>query len=483
MADRLRRIPSALGALLAVSTLLVLLWACLTPAFQAPDEQRHFSYVESIGARFALPGEKGRPPTSTQLSEGMEAVNADIVAGQRAVKPEWSDGFERRWLATQQRAARDDGGGPSPSSGYPPTAYAWQALGYAAGSGGTLFDELLGARLMSALWLPITVLGTWLLAGEVLGRRRLLQTAATAPAALAPMVAFITASVSPDGMLYAIWALALWLGVRCVKRGVPARDAVAFFALVGLACTIKTVSYALLPVAVFVAVLGVAARRPWRVSRLLRYAAVVAVPLALTLGVWVLAARIGERAAAPSLAQATVSSPGTNWRELLSYVWQYYLPRTPMQSDYRIPPGGYPLLQVWITQGWGAFGWLEIKFSPWVYRVAGLLTAGIGLGAAVALVRARRVVDARVAGFVGLAFLSLLAGLHWTDYHELERGSIGFMQARYMFPVIGILGLAVAGAVSLVPAAWRAAATGAVVAGLLVFHVFALGLVIERFYA
>jgi hypothetical protein len=164
-------------------------------------------------------------------------------------------------------------------------------------------------------------------------------------------------------------------------------------------------------------------------------------------------------------------------------VWQYYLPQLPFQSDYRIPPGGYPLLQVWITQGWAAFGWLEIKFSPWVYRVLGVLTVGVGLAAVTALVRARRLVDWRVAGFLALAFVALLGGLHWTDYHELEKGSGGFMQARYVFPAIGIFGLAVAGAVSLAPARWRGAATAVFVAGMFGFHLLALGLVLERFYA
>ena len=483
MLERLRRIPAGLGALLAVSTLLTLLWACLTPAFQAPDEQRHFEYVESLGTRLALPGDPDRAVMSTQLAGGIKGVNSDIVASQLKVRPEWSDGVERQWEAIDERAARDDGGGPSPASSYPPTAYAWQALGYAAGSGGTLFDELLGARLMSALWLPVTVLGTWLLAGEVFGRRRLLQTAAAALPALLPMVAFITASVSPDGMLYAIWALALWMGVRCVRRGVPVRDAIAFFALVGIACTIKSASYALLPPAAFVAGLGLWARRPWHIGRLARYAAAVAVPLLLTFGTWVVIARVGDRPAAQQFTQTTSPTAGTNLRELISYTWQYYLPRLPGQNQYRIPPGGYPLLHVWITQAWGAFGWLEVKFAPWVYKLLAFITVGIGAAAAAALVRARRRIDLRVAAFLVLAFVALVLGLHWTDYHELEKGSIGFMQGRYLFPVIGLFGLGVAGAVSLAPARRQAAATGAFVAGLFVFHLLALGLVIERFYA
>jgi 4-amino-4-deoxy-L-arabinose transferase-like glycosyltransferase len=479
------RPPPALGALMAVSALLAVVWACVVPAFQAPDEQSHFAYVQSLGERHALPGGADRPPFSTQMLQGIEAVNSDQVAAQREVDPEWSDEVERQWFATQGRASRDDGGGANPASSYPPTAYAWEAIGYEAASSGTLFDQLLGARLMSALWIPVTVLATWLLAGEILGRSRPLQTAAAAVPALLPMFTFIGSSVSPDGMMYALWTLALWLGVCCVKRGVLLRDGAAFFAVVGLACTVKTTSYALLPAALLVAVLGLLARRPWRITGLLSLAAAVVVPLALTLGAWVVGARAGDRAVAAQITESSagVSTAGTNWRELLSYVWQYYLPRLPFQQRYAIPQGGYPLLQVWMTQAWGAFGWLEVKFPSWVYRVLGLLTVGVFAAGVAALVRARRRIDWRVLAFLVLVFLALLAGLHWTDYHQLESGTTGFMQGRYMFPVIGIFGLALGCAASLLPEQRRAGAVGAAIGALLVFHLFSLGLVIDRFYA
>ena len=485
MVDRLRRIPPGLGALLAVSALLAGTWACVTPAFQAPDEQRHYTYTQSLAERFALPGDPDKPPFSTQITEGMAAMNADQVAGQRTVKPEWSPNADRAWAATQAAAARDDGGGPSPASTYPPASYAWEAIGYEAASSGSLFDQLLGARLMSAFWLPFTVLGTWLLAGELFGRRRLLQTVAASVPALAPMVVFISGSVSPDGMLYAVWSFALWLGVRAIKRGVPVKDGAAFFALVGLGCVVKATSFALLPAALLVAAYGLWARREHGVARVVKLGAIIAVPLALTLGAWVLGAKLLDRLAAAQISDTTASAAGTNWREMLSYVWQYYLPRLPGQTDYPIQPigGGYPLLQVWVTQGWGAFGWLEVKWAAGVYRVLGVVTVVTGAGAAAALWRARRAIDWRVASFLALACLSLLAGLHWTDYHQLEAGSRGFMQSRYLFPVIAVFGAALAAAVSVVPARVRPAVAGGTVAALFVFHLFAFGLVLSRFYA
>ena len=187
---------------------------------------------------------------------------------------------------------------------------------------------------------------------------------------------------------------------------------------------------------------------------------------------------------APRRSTRSPTRPGTRTgASSASYLWQYYLPRPPFLTDYPTPPGGFPLLQVWITQGWAAFGWLEVKFEPWVYRVLAVLTMSVFGAGFVALVRARRRLDWRVVAFLAATCLALFAGLHWTDYHKLENGEPAFMQARYLFPVISIMGLALAGAVSLVPVRFRGALAGAAIAGLLVFHVFALGLTLERFYA
>src|SRR3712207_9244995 len=68
---------------------------------------------------------------------------------------------------------------------------------------------------------PYTTLfrSTWLLAGELLGRRRGLQLVAAAVVGLWPMLVFLSSSVNPDAMLYATWSLTLWLGVSAIRRG------------------------------------------------------------------------------------------------------------------------------------------------------------------------------------------------------------------------------------------------------------------------
>ena len=476
------RVPAALAALMAVALVLGVTWTAVTPPFQAPDEQSHFAYTQFLAERFELPGEPARQIYSSEHIRAASAVNADQVAGQPLTPPEWSDTGYRRWQGLTRADAPDDGGGNHSASTYPPASYGWQSIGYRLASGGDFFDKLSGARLFSVLWLPITVLATWLLAGELFGRRRLPQLAAASVPALAPMLAFVSGSVSPDGMLYALWTVALWLGVRCLRHGLRARGAAAFFAVVGLACVTKPVSYALLPGALLVLAVGLWRLRPSSFGAMARRAGAAAVALALTLGAWIVLARALDRPAAAQVAGATASA-ATDWRELLSYVWQYYLPRTPAQTDAVGPDIGYRAFRVWIVQGWGAFGWLEIRFADNVYRVLAILTAGVGAAALASAWRARRRLDLAVVAFLALVAISLLAGLHWSDYRALKAGGGGFMQARYLFPLIGLMGCALAAAAHLVPARARAAAVGATVAGLLVFHLFSLGLVLQRFYA
>ena len=121
---------------------------------------------------------------------------------------EWGRPAWDAWLDYDRglgHAGRADGGGPNPASSNPPLYYLYASLGYRAASGGDLFARMLASRLVSALLLIVTSWPPWLLAGEVLRGDRLLQLAATGLVALAPMVTFLSAAMTPDAMLFAAW--------------------------------------------------------------------------------------------------------------------------------------------------------------------------------------------------------------------------------------------------------------------------------------
>jgi hypothetical protein len=245
----------------------------------------------------------------------------------------------------------------------------------------------------------------------------------------------------------------------------------------------KTSAYSLLPPLALAVGIGL-----WRVRRALppravaARAAAAAAPVLVILGGWILLARVLDRPSSAQLSGALATSNVTEWRELLSYIWQYYLPRLPGQKPFAFAFDGHPAFHTWGRQIWAAFGWLEVKLPQNAYRALGGLTAVVGAGAAVALWRARRRIDWAVAGFLALAVIALLAGLHWTDYHIAKAGG-EFIQGRYLFPVVGVGGVALAAAVSALPSRARGAVAGAVIGGLFAFHLLSLGLVLERFYA
>lgn len=480
---RVSATPRSLIALLAAVFLVAVAWALLVPAFQAPDENAHFGYVQSVADGGRLPGDASRRRFSTEQGLASALLRAGQTQGRRASRPEWDPDVYRRWQRQDGAltgAARRDGGGDDPASSNPPVYYLYEAVAYVAAGAGDIFDRLFAMRLASLLWLLVTTAGTWLLAGEVFGRRRALQLTAAAVAGLMPMVTFVSASVSPDAMLYALWTLALWLGVRVIKRGLTPLSGAALLATAGLACSVKATSYALLPAVALALVIGLARARP-APRRAAALVAPAVLAFAVTFGGWLLAAGLLERPAASQVSGAAAA--GTNLRELFSFVWQFYLPRLPFQDAVRELPFGNPAYHAFIKGGWAAFGWLEVEFPSPVYVVFALITVGVAVAAGLVLWRTRATIDRGVAAFFAVTVFALMVGLHWTEYHQLKTGQGEFIQGRYLFPLIGLAGLAVANALRLLPRPRRPTGAAVVLAGLLLLQVFSLGLVAERFYA
>ena len=293
--------------------------------------------------------------------------NADQAAAQPGVKMEWSPLVYERWRAADAAlpaGARGDGGGPNPAAANPPLYYLVEAPAYLAASGGDVFDRLLAMRIVSLLWLLVTVTAVWLLAGEVFG---------SGPAAAARRGVgrgpgaddeLLSASVTPDAMMFALWSLVLWLGVRILRRGLTWPLALALCGLAGAAGCVKATSYALIPAALFVLAVGLWRLRPRRAGPALAAAAAGAAGLLLTLGVWKVVANAAERATSAQFSAATSTAGVLDVRLLLSYVWQFYLPRLPFQSDVFPGPNSLPLDAIWLQGAWGSFGWLEVDLPP-----------------------------------------------------------------------------------------------------------------------
>lgn len=483
----MRRVPAPLLALLAVAFLVGTAWSLVTPAFQTPDEAAHVAYAQSLAERHSLPGDEGRSVSSTEQATAAALMNADQTAGILDTRPEWSRAAADRWAATEAglpTAAREDGGGPNPAAPNPPLSYLADAGAYTVAGGG-FFTRLWAMRMTSVLAFLLTITGVWLLCGEVFRRDRVLQVAAAGATALAPMLGFLAGAVMPDPLVIALSTLALWLGARVVRRGVGARDALALGVVVGLAGVTKSASLVLVPPALLALAVGAwrARARTGDTRAAALAVAAWAAGIAATLGVWVITARIIGRAAAAQVSTAAGGSTAFNPREFLSYLWQFYLPKLPFMSEYQRPNPTKPVFEYWVKGTWGNFGWLEIHFADPVYFVLAGVMVTVALLGFIALVRLRDRVDPWLLAFFTVAALTILAGLHWTDYRQIRGGALGFAQGRYLLPLAGLAALLVALALRGLRPRARAVGAAVVLAGMFTLTLFSFGLVLDRFYA
>jgi 4-amino-4-deoxy-L-arabinose transferase-like glycosyltransferase len=474
-----------LTALLGAVLIVGVTWAVFLPPWQSPDENSHFAYVQTLAENHRLPRSTG-PIFSTEQEFAADRSNADQTAAQRAVKPEWSKAAYERWRAEASRqgeSARDDGGGPVPSRSNPPLYYAYEVPAYWAESGGDIFDRLYLMRLWSVALLLVAAAATWFLAGELFGNKPQLRLVAAGVVGLQPMETFISASVNPDAMLFATWAVALWLGVRILKRGLTLRSGIAFFGVIAAAILVKATSYALLPGALLVLLVGASRLRPLATIRTSTILSATLLAFVIPVGTWLTAAHYAKRPAVNQVGSSATSGAAVNVRGFASYVWQYYhLPRLPFQMKFAPFPGLTPR-QFWIDSAWGSFGWLEVNFPLWVYRLLFALSALTFLLAAAGLALRRIAIDLWVLIFFAGVAGALVVGLHWVAYRSFVETSAPFLQGRYLLPLLPLCGIAVAAALELFPRKWRGISAGLVLGAFFALQLFSLGLIVERFYA
>ncbi len=180
-------------------------------------------------------------------------------------------------------------------------------------------------------------------------------------------------------------------------------------------------------------------------------------------------------------ARDAVTGGGGSPRGMASYVWQFYLPRLGFMAPVGELPS-WPFYDLWIKQAWGVFGWLETRFDAWVYVLLGVVTLLTAIGAVSALVRRRVRLGAAVCAYFVLVALALLVGLHWTGYEQLVSTARGFNQGRYVLPLLPLVGLAAAMGLANLRMRWQGVGVAALLGCMGVLEIFALALVLGRFY-
>jgi hypothetical protein len=430
-------------------------WALITPAFNAPDEPDHYAYAQYFAETGKAPARvpDARVAFSTEETLALNAVNIYSQVSLPDARPPWlaaeQSGFERLRAAT--KAHGDDGGGVSAAaSGHQPAYYALLAPAYLAAGGSSTFSKLTLMRLASALLGAIVALCAYGVVRELLPRHLLAAIAAGLLVAFHPMFGFISGAINDDVGVNATSAIAIYLLIRALRRGLTWPVALGIGISVALNPLMKETGYELYPVAV-VGLIGVA----WNQRERLRafawraiapgWAALVA-GFAGTRLVWSLLQPVfypavggkpapGGGIAATSALTLAEHMPG----RFLVYLWELFLPRLGFMGA--LFPPHWPFKQIYVVRGWGAFGWYEWIFPNWVYNVIILAMVAVALGAIVTAVRERAALRRRVFEVLVLVLtpVCVVVAVEAAFFDPSGGRTVVAEQGRYIFPAITAL--------------------------------------------
>jgi 4-amino-4-deoxy-L-arabinose transferase-like glycosyltransferase len=453
-------IPRAGWLCALVALMSGIAWSLVVPPFQFADEPRHISYVQYLA-------ETGRPPKGTTGLTGRSAQQRRVQHAMRYNQRR----LETRALtapADQRRIARAleapasplSQGGATSQTNNPPLYYALEALAYHASPSTNLLDRIQLMRLVSALLGALTVLLVFLFLRELLPATPWAWKLGALAVALQPLFNNESGVVNNDNLLY-LAAAGLFLALAVsFRRGLTIWRGVAIGAAISVGLLAKLTMLGLIPGAALGLLLLVHRATPEQRRTTLRGAAaavaVAALPvLAYMLVnsiVWDRGLLLSAGGGLPLPSDPTSSgSPITNAGSshtiagVLSYIWQFYLPRLPFMD----PVNGFsywPAGHIWFVGFVGRFGDLEYGLPGVADAIAAVVYCAIvGLAGRELFVRrlTLRARAAELATYV-VIMLGLLAVIHIPGYNVRLRNEGGWEQARYLFPLLPLYAAIVA---------------------------------------
>lgn len=476
----LRRIPKAALICALVACLNAACWSIVTPPFQVPDEPDHFAYVKQLAETGQLPSS-----SSEQVSNEEIAVLVglhDFEVRQQPQEHTIASQAEQSKLEHTLALASEDARTGSPAAGVaasqPPLYYALEAIPYSLAGEGTELDRLQLMRLMSALFAGLTAMFVFLFVREALPGAPWAWAVGGVAIALAPLLGFMSGAVNPDSLLFAASAAAFYCLARAFRRGLSTGGAAAIGAVTAIGFLTKLNFIGLVPgVLLGLIVLTIRAARIHGRSayRLLALAVGIAFsPIVLYVGINALSNH-------PLL--GLVSSQSLHHvLARINYIWQLYLPRLPgTVNDF---PGLSTTRQLWFNGYVGLYGWLDTPFPGWVDSVALIPAGAIALLCGRSLFQKRSTLRSRAGELAvyALMCIGLMILIGATSFDSFPGTDAEYAQARYLLPMLPLLGAVLALAARGAGRRWGPAVGTAIVVLFLAHDVFSQLQVVARYY-
>lgn len=480
----LRRVPAAAWTCASIAFLNAAAWSIVTPPFQGRDEVDHFAYVEQIAETGTLPSnghEEGTySPQETRVLEGLHYYQVRFTPYRHTITTEAE---QRRLMADDQAGASTIGTGEAGvATSEPPLYYALQTIPYFLARGDILVQLQL-MRLFSAVLGAITALLVFAFLRETLPRAPWAATVGAVCVALQPLFGFMSGSLNPDVLLFAISAAIFYCLARAFRRGLSRRLA-ALLGLLVLAGLLTKLNFVGLLPGVLVGLAVLSSREVRGRGREALPTVTIAAGTALApIALYVLRNLLTGRPALGVLAHTAEEITGRSlWHEA-SYVWELYLPRLPGMDRYFL--GIATFKDIWFDRSVGLYGWMDTMFPQWVDNVALVLAVAVALLCTRELVRVRHALRARltelgVYAAITLGVVVMLGLASYTSDAIVHKNGLG--EPRYLLPMLPLLGAALALAVRGAGRRWAPVAGAALVVLFIGHDVFSQLQVIARYY-
>ncbi|HYN87933.1 MAG TPA: DUF2142 domain-containing protein [Ardenticatenaceae bacterium] len=423
----------AMGAVVILYLVAAILFALLTPRWQAPDEPAHFNYVQSLAQHGRLP----------LLAPGCYPAAYLEELKSRRFPPDLPTGdlcYEAHQPPLYYLLAA-------------PVARAAAALG---------LDPLLAVRLFSVLIGAGVVVASAALVRELFPDDRLLAVGVAGLVATIPMHLTFLSAANNDGLAELFLTLGVWQMLRLLRRPEHRRAWLRLGLVLGLSLLTKTTAYIALPLVVLTALLiAIEARRS---SEGEEAHAGPAPPL--------------PRSPTPLPLPSPASPPGpghllrstiTTFAVALLFALPWFARNSVAYSGLDILGlerhdeivVGQPRAAEWVAERgllryskefalttfhsfWGQFGWMAAPLPAWIYSLLWFFTAVGAVGSVLFLIRGRRGgsqgEDAVLSRFQrhGLVLLTAWVGCNLAVYFWYNLTFVQF-QGRYLFPSLSAI--------------------------------------------
>jgi len=407
--DRQRKI---LVLILLVTFLRGIIYASITPLWQAPDEPFHYEYIGELGRKFGA----GEEYTSTEMEILISMQRWDFWRYQNQLTPESTPwGFsDVPFFSTIRYLGRA-----------PLYYYLCLPLYFPVSNLATDL-RVYTLRLANVFLGVLIVFASYLIAREIFPHDEVVSLGTPIFVAFLPMHTTLMASINGDNLVNLLFCLFLYLAIKVLRKGVSWTSVGALVLIMILSFATKRTAIAQLPFALLIPGLLLFRRKSPSFKAWLRRVGLTSLWFLVLAALFVPASNLMEK----------VLKTQVNASELcLRFLNFLHSPKPLGRLVFNCG--------VMFRSFWGHFGWMSIPLDSAYYRIMLVVTLASVVGLLVWLSRlvAKRESIARWQGlsllflFFSLSLVALTAIFRCTIYEYVP------LQGRYIFPTIAVAGL------------------------------------------